>query len=118
MTNLFRHLSHHLQSTVIISSDECPYYAPIVKRHFPQATYMQYRGKKGCVSGQGELKKVRFDPIFAINHTFAMLRANINRLFRRTWNTTKKIAALEDHLSIYAYMHNHHRTPIMNAFAG
>ena len=35
-----------------------------------------------------------------------MLRANISRLFRRTWNTTKKVASLLDHLRIYAYFHN------------
>jgi hypothetical protein len=29
-----------------------------------------------------------------------MLRANLNRLFRRTWCTTKKPEGLIDHLSI------------------
>ncbi len=35
-----------------------------------------------------------------------MLRANINRLFRKTWNTTKKVEALIDHLWIYVRYHN------------
>ncbi len=111
MRTLFERLASHLRPTIAISSDECTYYAPIVRQCFPQATYVQYKGKKGSVAGQGELKKTRFDPIFSINHTFAMLRAGISRLIRRTWNTTKKISALEDHLSIYAWYHNNRSTP-------
>jgi len=69
-------------------------------------------GKKGCIAGQGELKKATFDPIFSINHTFAMMRANISRLIRKTWNTTKKVEGLIDHLNIYVWMHNTQRTPL------
>ena len=112
MRTLFSHLTKHLNPTIDIASDECPYYAPIVKQYFPQAKYTQHKGKKGCISGQGELKKTFFDPIFSINHTFAMLRANISRLIRRTWNTTKKIEALINHLNIYIWVHNNHRTPV------
>jgi hypothetical protein len=35
-----------------------------------------------------------------------MLRANINRLFRRTWCTTKKKERLEQHLAVYLDFHN------------
>jgi len=35
-----------------------------------------------------------------------MLRANVNRLIRRTWCTTKRIDRLVDHLTIYADYHN------------
>jgi hypothetical protein len=35
-----------------------------------------------------------------------MLRANINRLFRRTWCTTKKPERLEQHLAVYMDFHN------------
>ena len=68
--------------------------------------YRQFKGIKGCITGQGELKKTVFDPLFTINQTLAMLRAKINRLFRRTWNTTKKIEGLENHLHIYVHYHN------------
>ena len=51
-------------------------------------------------------KKVKFDPLFSLNHTFAMLRANVNRLFRKTWCTTKKPQRLADHLALYALYHN------------
>ena len=111
MRALFEHLATHLSPKIAIASDECTYYAPIVRQFFPQANYVQYKGKKGCVTGHGELKKTRFDPIFSINHTFAMLRGSISRLIRRTWCTTKKISALEDHISIYAWYHNNIATP-------
>ena len=68
-------------------------------------------GEKGCVAGQGELKKVGKDPLFHINHTLAMLRANINRLFRRTWCTTKDPERLKDHLAIYTWVHNNKLIP-------
>ena len=51
-------------------------------------------GATAPASGQGELKKAGKDPLFCINHTFAMLRANINRLIRKTWCTTKDPAML------------------------
>ena len=111
MRALFRNLSSYLGPDIYFSSDECTYYAPVVKRYFPQARYRQFKGEKSANTGQGELKKTRHDPLFTINHTFAMLRANINRLIRKTWCTTKKISALADHLAIYAWVHNHKLTP-------
>ncbi len=112
MTQLFHDLSQQLSSNINISSDECPFYKGVVKKYFPIANYNQYLGKKGCVAGQGELKKTTFDPIFSINHTFAMMRANISRLIRKTWNTTKKVESLINHLHIYVWMHNTQRTPL------
>jgi hypothetical protein len=48
----------------------------------------------------------KLKPLFKINHTCAMLRANINRLFRRTWCTTKRPEMLKNHLDIYLHFHN------------
>ena len=115
MMRLFNEMTGFLKPNILISSDECSFYKGVVRRHFPQSKYTQYLGKKGCVAGQGELKKGKFDPIFTINHTFAMMRANISRLIRKTWNTTKNIQALEDHISIYIWMHNNRRTPLFTA---
>ena len=111
LQTLFQQLQPHLNGNIKIVSDECSYYAPIIRRYFPRAEYHQFKGEKSSVSGQGELKKVRHDPLFSINHTFAMLRANINRLVRKTWCTTKKVSRLIDHLSIYAWVHNSKLTP-------
>jgi transposase-like protein len=103
---LFKELKEFIEPDAIIKSDQNPYYTPAVKRHFPNATFKTYRSKRARAHGQGELKKGKFDPIFSINHTFAMMRANINRLARRTWNTTKKRERLYLHLAIYALFHN------------
>ena len=112
LTDLLNDLSHFLSPTITISSDECSFYNGVVRQVFPKAIVKQHTGKKSSVAGQGKLKKTRFDPIFSINHTFAMLRANISRLIRKTWNTTKKVSCLICHLNIYVWMHNTQKTPL------
>lgn len=92
--------------SVIIKSDMSPHYCIPVKTYFPQSTHQVFKGRRGCVIGQGELKAIGFDPLFSLNHTAAMLRANLNRLFRRTWNTTKKEICLSYHIAIYIFYHN------------
>ena len=104
LTDLFNDLSHFLSPTITVSSDECSFYNGVVRQYFPKAIVNQHTGKKSSVAGW-RAKKTRFDPIFSINHTFAMLRANISRLIRKTWNTTKK-CVLICHLNIYVWMHN------------
>lgn len=103
---LFKEIRECLAPAVVIESDSNPHYLQSVKKHFPEAQYLQYLGRRGCVVGQGELKSGGFDPLFSLNHSFAMLRANINRLFRRTWNTTKKPEMLALHIAIYSLYHN------------
>lgn len=90
-----------------IESDEHHLYYQAVQRFFPRANYYQFKGGRGAIVGQGELKKLRRDPLFILNHTCAMLRANINRLIRKTWCTTKRPKFLQDHLDIYVAFHNH-----------
>ena len=87
-------------------SDDHPFYPVVLKRHLPGVRHETVKGGRGAITGQGELKKLVFDPIFSLNHTCAMLRANLNRLFRKTWCTTKTIQGLVDHLSLYVRFHN------------
>jgi hypothetical protein len=103
---LFRKLKGRVTNNCHIMSDKCLFYNPTVTKHFPNAIHSQFKGKKGSEYGQGELKKVKFDPLFCINHTFAMLRDNISRLIRKTWRTTKKMACLIEHLMVYVWVHN------------
>ena len=103
---LFQELRPWVEQRAVIKSDDNPHYKKDVKELFPQATHLSFLGIRGCVTGQGELKATKYDPLFTLNHTFAMFRANINRLFRRTWNTTKKPDRLSLHISIYALYHN------------
>lgn len=103
---LFTDLNEFVAENALIESDQNPHYEPDVIEFFPKATYQTFKGRRGCVVGQGELKGGGFDPLFSLNHTCAMLRANINRLFRRTWCTTKKIEGLREHIAIYSKSHN------------
>lgn len=103
---LFRTLKPVVHSGSILESDQNPHYPRFIKRHLKNVDHIAHPGARGAITGQGELKKLVFDPLFALNHTCAMLRANLNRLFRRTWCTTKKPEGLIDHLYIYLRYHN------------
>ena len=108
---LMRRLTTVIASDAEWKSDDHPFYPKLLRLNYPQATHVTVRGGRGAITGQGELKKLVFDPIFSLNHTCAMLRANMSRLFRRTWNTTKTLQGLVDHLSIFIGFHNEHLTP-------
>lgn len=103
---LFTRIQPLVAPAAVIKSDQNPHYVEDVKRHFPLANHERFKGQRGAIVGQGELKKIRFDPLFSLNHTCAMLRANINRLFRKTWCTTKLPRNLALHIAIYAIYHN------------
>lgn len=103
---LFEGLTSVISPSALWVSDQNPHYPHHLKKHHPLSRHQCVKGRRGCVAGQGELKKIGFDPLFSLNHTCAMLRANLNRLFRRTWCTTKTIAGLENHLQLYIKLHN------------
>lgn len=104
--DFFKILQPKILPDALIESDQNPHYFEQVKKYFPHANYQTTPGGRGAIVGQGELKKLKFDPLFSLNHTFAMLRANINRLFRKTWCTTKDPKRLVDHIELYVYFHN------------
>ncbi len=106
LSRLLAKIKGALDPAVTFRSDEDPLYPAVLQRHYPGATHVRHPGGRSCISGQGELKKLVFDPLFSLNHTCAMLRANINRLVRRTWCTTKKAERLRQHLVVYAEFHN------------
>ena len=83
-----------------------PYYVDDVREFFPKARHETSKGRRALEVGQGELKGGGYDPLFSINHTLAMIRANVNRLVRRTWCTTKQRDRLVGHLTLYALYHN------------
>jgi len=103
---LFKSIKEAISDNVLIESDQHKRYPELVKKYFPAAQHKRYKGKRGAVVGQGELKKTTYDPLFVINHTCAMLRANINRLIRKTWCTTKKAEMLQNHLDIFMLFYN------------
>ena len=111
LVEMFTKISPLCASELSLKSDKCPRYKPVVWATLGAdkeriIKYTQVRGALGSDTGLGELKKTKYDPLYWINHTLAMFRANINRLFRRTWNTTKKVSSLVNHLHIYTFFHN------------
>lgn len=105
---LFTNLIKVIHPKAKIESDEHQNYPYFVEKYFPSAHYHRHKGGRGCVAGQGELKKLKYDPLFKLNHSAAMLRANINRLIRKTWCTTKSPDMLKNHLDIYIHFHNYY----------
>lgn len=103
---MFSKIQKVIALTALIESDEHTHYPDLVKEFFPKGNHVRYKGGRGGVAGQGELKKLYFDPLFTLNHTCAMLRANINRLIRKTWCTTKKRVMLKNHLDIFLNYYN------------
>ncbi len=114
LERLFEKVQHSIDPEAAFKTDKHESYPEFVENYFPEATHKTYKGRKASVTGQGELKKSRFDPLFAINHACAMFRANISRLVRRTWSTTKDATMLQKHLNIYINYHNkHHLAPLL-----
>jgi hypothetical protein len=74
-----------LASTKItLTSDSHKMYPEQIRKKTPTASHVQVLSRRGWLVGQGELERGGFDPIFSLNHTAAMFRANVNRLARRT----------------------------------
>lgn len=103
---VFSAVSPYLAPQLTVTSDSHPRYPALIREGLPGARHRQIQGSRSSLGGQGELKKTVWDPIFSLNHTAASYRANVSRLIRKTWCTTKKISALEDHLVLYAIKHN------------
>jgi hypothetical protein len=89
-----------------LKSDESPRYPKYVREVLPAARHVTFKGRRGCVVGQGELKAIGFDPLFSLNHTCAMTRDRVKRLSRRTWCTTKRPDRLQCLLRLMTYFHN------------
>lgn len=103
---MFSEIQHNATPDTRFRSDQNPHYAKYMKLFFSKHEHIAEPGLRGCVAGQGELKKATHDPLFTLNHTLAMCRANINRLFRKTWCTTKRPDRLAAHLELYMHYHN------------
>ena len=109
--DLIKRTAQNITAKATIVTDQHRDYPGIIRRHLPEAQHIAHKSLKSAVVGQGELKKSGKDPLFCINHQLAMLRANISRLFRRSWNTTKRTDRLEDHLCVFIDDYNRFRQP-------
>jgi hypothetical protein len=108
--DLFTELRPLIDERALITTDQNPKYPGWVKAIFPELKHKAVKGRRGCVTGQGEMKKIGFDPLFSLNQTCAMIRSNVSRMARRTWCTTKRRDRLEAHLELYLQFHNQELT--------
>lgn len=106
LNKAFSSLTKVVGKRALIQSDEHRSYEPIVGEYFPKADYFQYKSEKGCIAGQGELKKVSYDPIFQINHTLAVMRDSISTMVRRSWCCTQDPDRLHGHLQMFMFYYN------------
>jgi len=102
----FRSIESSICSDALIESDEHKNYRPIVRKYFPMAQYHQFKSERASVAGQGELKNKKYDPIFCVNHTLAMMRDSVSTLVRRSWCTTQSPERLQAHLEVFMYYYN------------
>lgn len=108
---LLKAVASLIEQQATVATDKHKDYPPVIKRRLPQCTHMTHEALKAAIVGQGELKKTGRDPLFCINHQLAMFRANVSRLFRRSWNTTKRIDRLVNHMAIFVDDYNRFRQP-------
>jgi len=89
-----------------IVSDKKSVYSNWINGVLPLSTHFKVKGRRGCVAGYGEMKKIGFDPLFYLNHTAATIRDNLARMLRRTWCGTKRLPYLQDALDLHCDFHN------------
>jgi IS1 family transposase len=109
LDKLFKSISSKIDPNAKFKTDEHQFYPILLKKYFPHCSHQRFKSMRASVAGLGELKSKKYDPLFMINHTLAMFRANINRLFRKTWCTSKSEELLQDHVDIFVDYFNQMR---------
>jgi len=93
------------ESIVTVATDEKHTYRSLLKKSFGARVVHETTHSKEPRS--------YLNPLFVVNHTFAMLRDGLSRLVRRTWAASKEREKLEWHLWLYSAWRNYVR-PITN----
>jgi transposase-like protein len=106
LKKLMKSLQVCVSESACFGTDQAPLYPKLIREYFPKASHKTSKGSRGAVVGLGELKKIAFDPLFTLNHTYAMFRDNLKTLSRRTWATAKRKDRLFHLINIYAWFHN------------
>jgi hypothetical protein len=85
----------------LLESDSKPAYRASLRRVL--------QGRVHGVRYSSRARRDRANPLFAINHTLAMLRDGVSRLVRRSWAASKRSRKLQLHLWIWACWRNYVR---------
>jgi len=93
------------EKVVRVGTDEKSTYRSILKRSLGSRLVHQLTHSKR--------PRTIKNPLFLVNHTFAMLRDGLGRLVRRNWGATKEREKLDWHLWLYIGWRNYVR-PITN----
>jgi transposase-like protein len=104
--NVLRTLLPTTTADVWLVSDKKSVYPNWIRAVLPGSTHFKVKGRRRCIAGYGEMKKIGFDPLFYLNQTAATIRDNLARMLRRTWCGTKKLAYLQDALDFHTDFHN------------
>jgi transposase-like protein len=93
------------ESIVTVATDEKHAYRSLLKRSFGARVVHE-------TTHSTEPRSYK-NPLFVVNHTFAMLRDGLSRLVRRNWAASKEREKLKWHLWLYSAWRNYVR-PITN----
>jgi hypothetical protein len=89
------------KGNLVISTDRKWSYGPLLREVMP--------GNCRHVRHSSTAKRDYSNPLFPINHTFAMLRDGLSRLVRRSWGASKQRDWLERHAWIWIAYRNYIR---------
>lgn len=106
LDNLFHKITSSIHPYAEIRSDEHARYPEFIQKYLPHSNHLTFKSERACVVGQGELKKVKYDPLFKVNHVCAMMRDGISTLVRKTWSVTQVLARLKDLIEIFIHYFN------------
>ena len=106
ISSVLEAVAAHCNSDCAITTDKDTRYPKYLKKALPDVKHIRVPGGRGCITGYKELKKKGFDPMFALNHSAAMIRDGLATMKRRTWTSVKKPLNLLKLLGIYVWFHN------------
>ncbi len=86
---------------LVITSDHKSTYPSVLRQVMPQIYHH--------VQHSSTAVRDYYNPLFPINHTFAMLRDGLSRLVRRSWGASKKREWLECHAWVWVAYRNYIR---------
>ena len=98
---------------LLVGRSAAPHVASDYKSTYPHLIRRQLGRAARHSQHASTARRNRKNPLFPVNHTFAMLRDGVSRLVRRSWAAAKRRARLLEHMWIWIAWRNYVR-PITN----